>query len=527
MSAPLLRIHDLHLAFEENGVLHTVVHGLNLDLHLGELQGIVGESGSGKSVSVMSVCGLVPNLKVVKGSIEYFGFQDEPIELTRADQATLRKLRGKEIAYVFQEPMTALNPLMTCGSQVEESLKIRNKAAVLKLFQQVRLPDPERIFDAYPHQISGGQRQRVMIAMAIAGDPKLLIADEPTTALDASVQAEVLNLIVDLCKERGMSLLFISHDLHVIQSVTQKVTVMKKGEIMEQGITKDIFLNPSSAYTRQLLSVKPSIALKGKYLGGAEDWPKSDQIDGNMLSINHLRKSYDTGKKAKPVINDISFSVQKGEALGIIGESGCGKSTLAKILVRLEASNQGDIVLEGQSIYELGRNYSRKVQMVFQDPFSSLNPKKTIDSILIEPMQVHQIGKNKAERKNKAIQLLQEVGLTEDALTKFPHQFSGGQRQRICIARALSLEPELIICDESVSALDPTIQAQILNLLKELQIRKNLTYLFISHDLNVVTYFCDRVIVMNQGTIQGPMSAQELLTHPPDEYSKNLIAHIH
>lgn len=530
MNDTLLRIQDLHLAFEENGVQKSVVQGLNLELRSGELHGIVGESGSGKSVSVMCICGLIPKLKILSGSIQYFGLQDTAIELSQADEQTFRKIRGKEIAYIFQEPMTALNPLMTCGAQVEECFDKKSKSEILHLFQQVRLPDPERIYHAYPHQISGGQRQRVMIAMAIAGNPKLLIADEPTTALDASVQAEVLQLIHELCRSRGMSLLFISHDLNVIKSITQQVTVMRKGEIMEQGKTTELFSNPKSEYTRQLISVHPNLQLKGKYLSlngeASEFWPTLKLDEDNILSVNDLFKKY-TEKKQKPVIDDISFTVNRGESLGIIGESGCGKSTLAKIIVRLEPVNRGQIVLEGKSIFDLGRNYARQVQMVFQDPFSSLNPKKTIATTLMEPMLVHGIYQSKQNRRDKAIELLNEVGLDETALNKYPHQFSGGQRQRICIARALSVEPELIICDESVSALDPTIQAQILNLLKELQFRKKLTYLFISHDLNVVNYFCDRVMVMNQGKIVGPMTPHQLMQEPPDDYSRNLIAHIH
>lgn len=530
MSHHLLDIRNLHISFPVEGGQKKVVQGLNLSLNAGELHGIVGESGSGKSVSMLSVCRLIPQAKFPTGEI-WFTTGEETVDLLKTDD--LQTIRGKQISYIFQEPMTALNPLMTCGKQVGEAMKNPTEEKILALFEKVKLPDPQRIYRSYPHQISGGQRQRIMIAMAIANQPKLLIADEPTTALDASVQHDVLQLIKEICQTDKMALIFISHDLQVVKDLTTSLTVMYRGEVVEQGKTGSVMQHPQHAYTKALMAIKPSFKLKGQFLPTLEHmlqnpdyqaslWPKSLHTSETIFNVRDIQKSY----SGKPVLNHIQFEVNKGESLGIVGESGCGKSTLAKILVKLHQPNAGTLLFEGKSIADLGKRYRREVQMVFQDPFSSLNPRMKAGETLMEPMKVHGLYENDTERKSKAVALLESVGLSAAQWEYYPHQFSGGQRQRLCIARALSVSPSVIICDESVSALDVSVQAQILNLLKDLQQQFGLTYLFISHDLHVVTYFCDRVMVLNQGNIAALQSTEQLMHSPEDDYTRKLLSYL-
>lgn len=525
----LLSIQNTALAFGHLPEQRQVVYDFNLTIARGMRYAIVGESGSGKSVTMLSLCGLVPGVKLLAGSAMWHS-QNDTTDLYQLDDDALSAWRGKKISYIFQEPMTALNPLMTCGKQVAEVIAGKNKDTVLQWFEKVKLPEPERIYRSYPHQISGGQRQRVMIAMALAGQPEMIIADEPTTALDASVQRSILDLLDDICRQQNTALVLISHDLNLVKRYSDHITVMYRGKIMEQQSTEKLFAQPQSDYTRALLSIKPSWQARGQYLHTLDDygkkttpWPQSSQSDETLLQSGNLVKWF--GKKPRQtVLKHISFEVKKGETLGIVGESGCGKSTLARILVKLYTPDGGHVILEGQSIHDLGKKYSRKVQMIFQDPYSSLNPVYTALKTLTEPMQVHGIGKNAEERYEKAAALMTEVGLSAADLEKYPHEFSGGQRQRLCIARALSIEPELIICDESVSALDVSVQAQILNLLKRLQFQKHLTYMFISHDLNVVAYVSDRVMVMDKGEIAELGETGQVITHPQHAYTQKLIS---
>lgn len=531
MSNLLLEIRNLQIDFPSENGPKTVVKNFNLTLRRGELHGIVGESGSGKSVTMLSVCRLVNNAQYPAGEIILNREDGTSIDLLQTQD--LQAIRGKHISYIFQEPMTALNPLLTCGKQVAESMKNYDPEKIKALFEKVKLPDPECIYNSYPHQISGGQRQRVMIAMAIANQPALLIADEPTTALDASVQHEVLTLIKEICRAEQMSLVFISHDLEVVKNLTERITVMYRGEVVEQGHTADIMQNPQHPYTKALMAIKPSYKLQGQFLPTLDKllqepdykpsrWPDKTPTEDIGMEVHTLNKSF----SKKNVLNKIEFNVFRGESLGIVGESGCGKSTLARILVKLHQADCGEVLFEGESIIDLGKHYRRKVQMIFQDPYSSLNPRMTAGETLIEPMQVHQIGGNQSERKQKALSLLEAVGLSSAHWDSYPHQFSGGQRQRLCIARALSVDPSLIICDESVSALDVSVQAQILNLLKDLQQRFGLTYLFISHDLQVVTYFCNRVMVLNKGEISSLQTTAQLMENPGDAYTAKLLSYL-
>ena len=537
MSKTLLAYKNLYIGFDHSSIENCVVKDFHLEIEEGGKYAIVGESGSGKSVSMLSTCSLVNGANFPRGEIIY-QLDNQPVNLLKTDKDTLRTIRGNHISYIFQEPMTALNPLMSCGNQVLEALKLKEKEKVYALFEQVQLPDPERIYNSYPHQISGGQRQRVMIAMAIANNPAVLIADEPTTALDASVQNAILTLLIDLCEQRNMALVFISHDLNLVKKLAEHVTVMYKGEIVEQGLTKQIFDSPQHEYTRALLAIAPTFELKGNYLPTLQHilenkaappgkWPMAKGAkDEHLFAIDNLEKSFGNKKKSNTVINQVSFEVSAGETLGIVGESGCGKSTLAKILVKLHTANGGTLQFKGKSIYDMGIAYRREVQMIFQDPYSSLNPKLKAGEALIEPMLVHKLYKNKKECKEKAMALLHDVGLNEDFYERYPHEMSGGQRQRLCIARALSVNPEVIICDESVSALDVSVQAQILNLLKQLQMDKGLTYLFISHDLNVVAYMSDRIMVLNKGEIAELSDTELVLKNPNNDYTKQLLSYL-
>ena len=541
---------------------------VNLKLHEGELLALVGESGSGKSVTSLAIMQLIPNLKSLLDSGEiWFNNKGLKTALHKLDDSEMRAFRAKDIAMIFQEPMTALNPSMTCGRQVFEAIKQHlnlsdsaNKKRCLELFKSVELPDPKRIYSAYPHQLSGGQKQRLMIAMALSCEPKILIADEPTTALDVTVQKEVLNLIKRLQKKHQMACLFISHDLELVKEVADSIAVMQKGVIVENKTTKEIFANPTHPYTQALLACRPRITKNLKVLATVNDFLENPSFDLDafysenefttdelsiiraklfdnkaIMEVRMLSKVYvdkrffGKGKDVK-ALNKINFSLFKGESLGVVGESGCGKSTLGKCIVQLERQSGGDVLFEGESIQKLlsrdTLSYRKSVQMIFQDPASALNPKMRVGAILTEVMKVHGIGSSTNERRQKAIELLSKVGLLKEHFNRYPHEFSGGQKQRIGIARALALEPKIIICDESVSALDVSVQAQVLNLLNELKDSFGLTYIFISHDLSVVKHFCDRIIVLNKGKIEEEGFPEELFENAKSEYTKRLIESI-
>ncbi len=552
----ILEIKNLSIAFAEG---EPVVKNLNLSLKAGKTLAIVGESGSGKSVTSLAVMGLLP--KSAKITADELTFLDLDI-LSLADE-DFRKLRGKQITMIFQEPMTSLNPAMKCGKQVAEVLvlhdKLHREAAkkvTLEWFEKVKLPDPETVFNKYPHQLSGGQRQRVMIAMAMCTKPKLLIADEPTTALDVTVQKNILKLLRDLQLEMGMAMLFITHDLGVVKEIADDVLVMYRGQVKEYGSVQDIISNPQAAYTKGLLACRPPLNEKPRRLKTVEDFTiqssmlkvKGYMADKELLTFNlqpstcilrisNLHKFFAQPAKGFfkaaekiEVLKGISLEVFKGESLGLVGESGCGKSTLGRNIIRLLTPEEGEISYKNQDITHLKgaalRKLRKEIQLIFQDPFSSLNPKQTIGETIVEPMVVHNLHKTAAARIAKAIDLLQKVGLLPEHFNRYPHEFSGGQRQRIGIARALAVEPELIICDESVSALDVSVQAQVLNLLNDLKDEFGLTYIFISHDLSVVKYFCDRIAVMNKGEIVE-LDASETVYHTPkNDYTKTLLAAI-
>lgn len=550
----LLEVKNLTLSFGKKDLSSPVLNEITFNIPKNKMVALVGESGSGKSVTSMAIIGLLPNTNcTVSGSIYL-----EKNSLLNLKEKQLQKLRGKEIAMIFQEPMSALNPSITCGKQVAEILKLHLKVntkeaqkETLSLFEKVKLPRPEQIYKSYPHQISGGQMQRVMIAMAIACKPKLLIADEPTTALDVTVQKEILTLLKKLQQETQMSMLFISHDLALVSEIADEVIVLYKGVIVEQGTTLNVFKNPSSSYTKALLAARPSFNVRLKKLPTiaalnnntfkAEEitplqraqkhriiYTKAPLFEIKNISKTYLQNTSIFGKKSTlKAVDEVSFKIFEGETVGLVGESGCGKSTLAKTLLKLEKPTQGTLFFEGKDITHLNKkeeqNLRKKIQLIFQDPFASLNPRITIGEAILEPMMVHKIEKNKTARIEKAKQLLEKVGLEADYYNRYPHQLSGGQRQRIGIARAIALNPKFIICDESVSALDISVQAQVLNLLNELKEDFGFTYLFISHDLSVVKYMADQLLVMNQGKIEELGDADEVYAHPQKAYTKKLI----
>lgn len=555
MSKPLLSIHNLEISFRKEGGYSAVIKNISYDLHQNEILGIVGESGSGKSVSSLAIMGLLPAhiSKVSEGTIVFDGNN-----VAHLGESQLQSLRGNEIAMIFQEPMSSLNPSLKCGFQVQEILlqhtKLSNsdaKAETLLLFEKVKLPNPEILFEKYPHEISGGQKQRVMIAMAIACKPQLLIADEPTTALDVTVQKEIIQLLKDIQQETGMSIIFISHDLSLVSEIAHRVLVMYKGEIVEQGEVKQIFKNPEHNYTKALIASRPSLDVRLKRLPTIQDFLNDDinseivTRDDRMqfhdklysqdpiLEVINVEKEYFStasffGKKSGfKAVNDVSFKLYEGETLGLVGESGCGKSTLGNAILQLDKATAGQILYRGQDITKLGSSAIKKlrkeIQIIFQDPYSSLNPRIPIGKAIMEPMQVHGLYKNDKERKAKTIEILERVGLGGEYFNRYPHEFSGGQRQRIGIARTIALQPKLIVCDESVSALDISVQAQVLNLLNELKENFGFTYIFISHDLAVVKYMSDQVLVMNKGKIEEIADADELYANPQMEYTKKLI----
>ncbi|MFC2127955.1 ABC transporter ATP-binding protein, partial [Bacteroidota bacterium] len=529
-------------------------NNISFELKKNEILGIVGESGSGKSVSSLAVLGLLPRTTKITGEISFVGKS-----LNNLSKKEFRKIRGNEISMIFQEPMSSLNPSMTCGKQVLEILlqhkKISKKEAqieVIHLFEKVKLPRATEMYAQYPHQISGGQKQRVMIAMAIACKPKILIADEPTTALDVTVQKEIIKLLKELQQETGMSILFISHDLSLVSEICNRVVVMYKGNIIEQGDAIELFHNPKENYTKALIKSKPSQTERLKKLPSVKDfientfeseiYTKKERAlfhkkiynKQPLLEIDQLKKYYFGNKawwfqKNTPVkaVDAISFKLYEGETLGLVGESGCGKSTLGRTIVHLEKATSGTIFYQGKDLTKLSsaeiKTLRKDIQIIFQDPFSSLNPRIVVGEAILEPMKVHKLYNNDQERKEKVFEILEKVGLNKEHYYRYPHEFSGGQRQRIGIARTIGLQPKLIICDESVSALDVSVQAQVLNLLNELKADFGFTYIFISHDLAVVKYMSDQLVVMNQGKIEEIGDADIIYEHPTSAYTKKLI----
>ena len=550
----ILDVSGLNISFGKNKKTTTVVNSIDFSLYENEILAIVGESGSGKSVTSKAIMGLLSDKNThIKGRIEF-----EQTSLLSISPKEFAGLRGNDIAMIFQEPMSALNPSLTCGFQVAEILLHHNKVTasqvkkeVLQLFEKVKLPRPQDIYTSYPHQISGGQMQRVIIAMAIACKPKILIADEPTTALDVTVQKEILQLLKDLQKQTGMSVLFISHDLALVCELADRVVVMYKGSIIEKGSVKEIFEAPKMPYTKALLASRPTLDVRYKILPtiasiadnsftpksiSAQQRAKKHQkiyTKTPLLRVENIAKSYFSkvgffGQTQEiKAVNGVSFDVFEGETLGLVGESGCGKSTLGKVILQLEKATKGAIFYKGKEITSLKskdlRSLRKDIQLIFQDPYASLNPRKIIGEAIMEPMEVHDIGGSKKQQKEKAMKLLSRVGLESSYFHRYPHELSGGQRQRVGIARTIAMEPKLVICDESVSALDISVQAQVLNLLNELKEDFGFTYIFISHDLAVVKYMADQLLVMNQGAIEELGDADEIYANPVKKYTKKLI----
>jgi peptide/nickel transport system ATP-binding protein len=572
----LLQVKNLVTEFKSDNELIKAVNDISFTLHKGETIGIVGESGSGKSVTSLSIMQLIPNPpgRVSGGEILYHSKKNGIKNLRTLSNQEMRAYRGNEIAMIFQEPMTSLNPVYSCGTQVMEAIilhqKINKKEAkqkTLHLFSQVQLPDPERMFDAYPHEISGGQKQRVMIAMAMSCNPRILIADEPTTALDVTVQKNILDLMLQLQKEHEMGIMFITHDLGVIAELADVVMVMYKGKVVEKGPVLEIFTNPQHPYTKSLLACRPPLDKRILRLPVSSDFMKLDE-QGHMIeiaksvseSINsvivsqeqrvadhkelYARKKIVEIKNIKTyfpkqksffgkttdwlkAVDDVTLDVYEGETLGLVGESGCGKTTLGRTILRLNEPTSGEIYFEQKNILAYSpkemRDLRKDMQIIFQDPYSSLNPRISIGKSIMEPMQVHTMLSTTQERKERVLELLKKVGLEEKHFNRYPHEFSGGQRQRVCIARALALNPKFIICDESVSALDVSVQAQVLNLLNDLKREYKFTYIFISHDLSVVKFMSDRMAVMNKGKIVELGEADSIYMNPQTDYTKKLI----
>ncbi|WP_010253224.1 ABC transporter ATP-binding protein [Myroides injenensis] len=551
----LLEVDNLTIAVLKDKDSVSIVRDCSFSISKNEILGVVGESGSGKSITALALMGLLsPKVfTITKGSISFNGRN-----LLSLKEKEFRAIRGKEIAMIFQEPMSALNPTITCGKQVAEILEAHFpkmtsyevKTEVLNLFSKVKLPNPLELYSKYPHEISGGQKQRVMIAMAIACKPLLLIADEPTTALDVTVQKDIIQLLKEIQQDTGMSILFISHDLGLVSSISDYVLVMYKGDIVEKGRSIDVFESPKEQYTRALIASRPSMDIRLKRLPTIDNFINHSVLNEEvtaeqrkeyhqkiyasspLLEVKHVSKDYITkGSLFKKgffrALDDVSFAVYEGETLGLVGESGCGKSTLGNAILQLDKATAGQIFYRGIDITLLNskelRLLRKEIQIIFQDPYSSLNPKITVGEAIIEPMKVHRVGQNNKERKKKVLELLHRVGLGEEAFNKYPHEFSGGQRQRIGIARSIAMQPKLIVCDESVSALDISVQAQVLNLLNELKEDYKFTYIFISHDLAVVKYMSDNIIVMNKGKIEELAEADLLYEAPQKEYTKKLI----
>jgi peptide/nickel transport system ATP-binding protein len=572
----LLEFKNLVTEFHTEGSTVKAVNNISFCLNKGETIGIVGESGSGKSVTSLSAMRLIPNPPgiISGGEIIFHEKTGRSVDLLKISEEEMRRFRGNDIAMIFQEPMTSLNPVFTCGDQVMEAIMLHQKLnkseaeiLTLELFEKVQLPDPKRIFSTYPHQISGGQKQRVMIAMAMSCQPSVLIADEPTTALDVTVQKTILELMQQLQAQNDMGIMFITHDLGVIAELADKVVVMYKGKIVEQGSVLEIFKNPKHPYTKGLLACRPPLDIRYKFLPTVSDFMNIDKdgvILDNGISVEDFTKDLAITEKErtenqeilfskKPVleiknlktwfpikagffgrvsshvkaVNDVSFEVYPGETLGLVGESGCGKTTIGRSIIRLEEATSGNIIYKGKDVCRMNadelRVFRKEVQIIFQDPYSSLNPRMTIGNAIMEPMQVHGILEDDIKRKLKVEELLLKVNLDPLHFNRYPHEFSGGQRQRIGIARALAVNPKFIICDESVSALDVSVQAQVLNLLNELKDEFELTYIFISHDLSVVKYMSDRMVVMQQGEVEEMGDADQIYNNSKTVYTRKLI----
>ena len=547
----LLKIENLKIEFGKTKSENIAVENINLSLAKGKALGIVGESGSGKSITALAIIGLLPpKANITQGSIEFEG-----VDLLLLSKRERRKYRGQKISMIFQEPMTSLNPVMRCGKQVQESIilnqqlnKKQAKELTIELFEKVNLPRPKEIYKSYPHQLSGGQKQRIIIAMAIANNPDILIADEPTTALDVTVQKEIISLLKDLRDEYEMGLIFISHDLGVIKEVADDVMVMYDGKVVETGSVNKIFNSPKHPYTKGLLACRPSINTNLKRLPEIDDIVNGqNHLEKSEKKIHHpighpkptldvidLTKKY-TSKRGLignkriiiKAVDNISFKVYPGETLGLVGESGCGKTTLSRAILRLIEPNKGSVFFNEKNLMKLNKaslkDQRKKINIIFQDPYSSLNPRICIGEAIMEPMLVHKLYGNNQIRKNRVLELLEKVGLREEHYNRFPHEFSGGQRQRIVIARTLALNPKFIICDEAVSALDVSVQAKVLNLLNDLKDEFGFTYIFISHDLNVVRYMSDRLIVMKDGKIVEVGNADQIYNNPSSDYTKSLI----
>jgi peptide/nickel transport system ATP-binding protein len=570
-----LEINKLKTYFHTRSGTVRAVDDVSFSIEKGEIVGVVGESGSGKSVTCHSILGLLPQppAKIEGGSIKF-----DKQELLKLPKHALRSLRGKKISMVFQDPMSCLNPFMTILDQVAEPLIIHESLSqqeaerqALEMMEKVGIRDAVKRAGSFPHEFSGGMRQRVMIAMALVTKPDLLLADEPTTALDVTVQAKILQILKSLRGELGVSVLFITHDLGVVAEIADRIVVMYRGKVVEQGKVTDIFKNPKHPYVKGLLACRPTLDCKYHTLPTVDDFLETKENDDGTIEIyenpeaeKRLRKleSATTSEKDSfsetnknlvevsglkvyfrsskgflggvkeevQAVNGIDLTIQKGETVGLVGESGCGKTTAGRAILHLIRPTEGTVLYDGKSLGALTKEalleYRKKMQIIFQDPYASLNPRLTIEQALTEPMIVHQIGKDRSNRRDMVVHLLEEVGLTSKHLLRYPHEFSGGQRQRICVARALAVEPEFIVCDECVSAMDVSVQAQVLNLLRELQKKRQLTYLFISHDLSVVKFISDKVVVMHAGKIVESGTAQEVYANPREDYTKDLIASI-
>jgi peptide/nickel transport system ATP-binding protein len=585
---PLLTVQNLTIDFHSQRGHTRAVAGVSLEVSRGEVVAIVGESGSGKSVTSLALLGLLakPAAHIESGTARFESEKLGEVDLLKLSEKELQQVRGNDISMIFQEPMTSLNPVLTCGAQVVEALRLHTtlskaeaETRTIELFTEAQLPRPAQIFKSYPHEISGGQKQRVMIAMAMACRPALLIADEPTTALDVTVQARILQLIRDLRREHGTAVLFITHDLGVVAEIADRILVMYRGQVVEQGAVLDIFTNPQHPYTKGLLACRPHLSIGKARLPVVSDFMATDaagnmvarvagvgeeplktapvQLQSNsdstktfpveqnprstavepLLQVENLRVYFPIRKgffsrttDFVRAVDEVSFTIYPGETVGLVGESGCGKTTLGRALLRLTEPTAGRILFEGTDLAALPagelRHRRREFQLVFQDPYAALNPMLTVGEAILEPLRVHGVGGTRAEQKMRVRELLRTVGLSEDAEQRYPHEFSGGQRQRICIARALALRPKLIVCDESVSALDVSVQAQVLNLLNDLKRDLGITYLFITHDLSVARFMSDRLLVMSQGRIVESGPAAGVYAHPQHPYTQQLLAAI-
>ncbi|HZE84750.1 MAG TPA: ABC transporter ATP-binding protein [Puia sp.] len=585
---PLLSIHNLSIGFQTEAGIAPGVQGIDLQVSRGEIVALVGESGSGKSITALSILQLLPSppARYLSGEILFRDKADHAIDLLKQNPRSMQQIRGRQVAMIFQEPMTSLNPVHTCGDQVMEAILAHNKISsaaakqrTIELFEKVKLPDPDGIFRRYPHTLSGGQKQRVMIAMAMSSHPSLLICDEPTTALDVTVQKTILQLIRELQRTENMGVIFITHDLGVVAEIADRALVLYKGKIVEEGSVKELFRHPRHPYTKGLLNCRPVLHVKGERLPVVSDFMDAageevvagrgvdlrsgmgrvgagvagDVVAGTgagvrpgaelrddrrpLVEVQDLRVWYPSRKTlfGRPLeytraVDDVSFTIYEGETLGLVGESGCGKTTLGRALLRLVNPSGGRILFNGGDLatYKASelKELRRHIQIIFQDPYSSLNPVMTVGSAIAEPMKVFHMAAGSQERRQRVGELLEKVSLKKEHFDRYPHEFSGGQRQRIVIARALALNPSFIVCDESVSALDVSVQAQVLNLLNELKKEFGFTVVFISHDLSVVRYISDRILVMNKGKVEEIGDAEAVYSHPQKEYTQRLLSSI-